>query len=167
LEISPEQVDFVKKYGNEVYYGDASQLDLLRAAGTAEADAFILAIDQPAASLRTAEVVRRNFPNLKIFARARNRKHAYQLMDLGIEVVWRETFHTSLELSRSLLRALGIPGDDSDKAVERFRQFDEARLYAHRELHGDEAKMMALARASAKELEELFEQDAAEGQSPS
>ena len=160
LDISQEQVDFVKKYGNEVYYGDASRLELLRAAGAGEADAFILAIDAPEASLRTAQVVRRHFPQLKIYARARNRNHAYQLMDLGIQVVWRETFYSSLDLSRALLRGLGFPGNESDETVERFRQYDEALLYAHRSLHDDEARLMALARASAKELEELFEQDA-------
>ncbi len=167
LEISPEQVDFVKRYGNEVYYGDASRLELLRAAGTAHATAFVLAIDEPEASLRTAEVVRRHFPQIKVYARARNRKHAYQLMDLGVEVVWRETFHSSLEMSRALLRGLGFAGGESDRAVERFRQFDEERLYAHRNLHDDEARMVSLAREAAQELEELFAQDAAQGEQPS
>ena len=93
-------MSFVRQYGTKVYYGDASRLELLQAAHADRAVAFVLAIDDVEASVRAAEVVRRHFPDLKIYARARNRAHAYRLMELGIDVVWRETF-----LIRSTWRA--------------------------------------------------------------
>jgi len=161
LEASPAQVDFVKKFGNKVYYGDASRLDLLRAAGADRAAAFVLAIDDIDASLRTAETVTRHFPTLKIYARARNRAHAYKLMELGITVIRRETLHSSLDMARVLLKDLGLPDFDAEKTVETFRQHDEQRLHAHFDMRNDEDRMAELAKEWAKELEELFEQDSA------
>ncbi len=160
LEISQEQVDFVKKYGNEIYYGDPARLDLLRAAKADRAVIFVLAMDDVAASLRTAETVRKHFPHLKIYARARNRTHAYQLMDLGVEVIQRETFLSSLDIARAVLEGLGLSHFDAEKAVETFRQHDEQRLRSSYEHHNDEEMMVMLAKKSAEELEELFAQDA-------
>lgn len=162
LEISPDQVDFVRGFGNEVFYGDASRLDLLRAARADEAVALVLAIDDPDASVRTAQTVRANFPALPIYARARNRNHAYRLMDLGIEIVWRETFLSSTDMARAVLKGVGLPDREADKAIATFRRHDERRLYAHHGLHNDERRMQDLAKAATKELEELFEADAAE-----
>ena len=163
LDISSEQVDFVAKYGNKIYYGDASRLDLLRSAGADRAVIFVLAIDDVTASVRAAETVVKHFPHLKVYARARNRKHAYQLMDLGIKVVWRETFLSSLDMADAVLQGLGLADYESNRAVQRFKEHDEHRLYAHHSIHTDEEKMRDLAKKAAKELEELFEQDAAEG----
>ncbi len=160
LESSPEQVDFVKKFGNKVYYGDSSRLDLLRAAKVDRAVAFVLAVDDVETSLKTAETVTRHFPQVTVYARARNRKHAYRLMDLGVTRIHRETFLSSLDLARSLLIGLGLPDYQSDKLVQTFRAHDERRLFAHHELHDDEEKMIDLAKEAAKELEELFAQDA-------
>ena len=87
LEASQKQVDFVKKYGNKIYYGDPARLDLLRAAKADQAKILVLAIDDVESSLKTAELVRKHFPHLKIYARARNRRHVHQLMDLGVEVI--------------------------------------------------------------------------------
>ncbi len=162
LEISPDQVDFVRGFGNEVFYGDASRLDLLRAARADQAVALVLAIDDPDASVRTAQTVRENFPRLPIYARARNRNHAYRLMDLGIKVVWRETFLSSTDMARAVLKSVGLPEREADKAIETFRRHDERRLYAHHGLHNDERRMQALAKEAMKELEELFAADAAE-----
>lgn len=159
LEISSEQVNFVMKYGNKVYYGDASRLDLLRAAGADTAKVFVLAIDDVEASVHTAETVTRNFPNLTIYARARNREHAYRLLDLGIEHVVRETFHSSLQLAREVLGGLGTSASESNTLVATFREHDEKRLLEHRTLRHDEAKMVEMAKEWAKELEALFEQD--------
>jgi glutathione-regulated potassium-efflux system ancillary protein KefC/glutathione-regulated potassium-efflux system protein KefB len=161
LEISPDQVDFVRAFGNEVFYGDASRIDLLRAAKAEEASAFVLAIDDPEASVRTAQTVRENFPNLPIYARARNRNHAYRLMDAGVQVVWRETFLSSLDMAGALLTGLGYREREVKAAMETFRSHDERRLYAHHGLHNDAKRMQDLAKAAHKELEELFAADAA------
>src|SRR5439155_26859974 len=77
LDSSQTHVDFVRRFGNKVYYGDASRLDLLRAAGAASARILVLAIDDVDASTRTAVLAREQFPGLKVFARARNRQHAF------------------------------------------------------------------------------------------
>lgn len=161
LEISPEQVDFVTKYGAKVYYGDASRLDVLRAARADKAVAFVLAIDDVESSLRTAETVIANFPDLVILARARNRQHAYRLMDLGITIINRETLLSSLDTARQLLHVLGMATYEAARAVETFRENDQRRLLAQHGMHHDEEKMIADSKAWAKELEEIFAQDAA------
>ncbi|MEE9141986.1 MAG: monovalent cation:proton antiporter-2 (CPA2) family protein [Gammaproteobacteria bacterium] len=160
LERSQEQVDFVKKYGNKIYHGDTSRRDLLEAAGADHAKIFILAIDDPSVSLRTAELVRSRFPNMKVYARARDRKHAHQLMDLGVEALRRETFLSALDLSKEVLKGLGFSEDAAQRSVERFKEHDLQRLYAHRDMYNDDEKMQELAKAAARQLEELFEQDA-------
>jgi monovalent cation:proton antiporter-2 (CPA2) family protein len=162
LEVNPEQVDFVKRYGNKIYYGDASRMELLRAARADQAKIFVLAIDDIDASLRTAKIVTQYFPHLKIFARARNRKHAYQFMDLGVTMIWRETLLSSLDMTKSILMGLGLPKSESDHAIETFRVHDEKRLLDHHDTHNDEQKMIYLAQKAAAELEQLFEGDAAE-----
>ncbi len=162
LEISPEQVDFVRRYGNEVHYGDASRLDLLRAAKADKAAVFVLAIDDVEASVRTAEVVAKHFPNLAIHARARNRAHAYRLMDHGVKIIRRETFHSSLELAGEVLKATGLTPSEADRVVATFRDHDVARLHEQYPMRADQDKMILQTRQWAEELEELFAQDAAD-----
>jgi glutathione-regulated potassium-efflux system ancillary protein KefC len=160
LDASPEHIDFLKKFGNtKIYYGDASRLDLLRAARADKARIFVLAIDDVEASMRTAEAVRQHFPHLTIFARARNRQHAYRLLNLGITRVMRETYVSSLEMTDKILQEMGLTYSQSKTAVERFRQHDEALLLATHQHHRDEKKLLELAQKARKELEELFEKD--------
>ena len=83
LDINPEQIAFVERYGSKAFYGDASRLEILEAAQTGKARGFVLAIDDVAASLRAAEMVRQHFPAVPIYARARNRNHVHQLMNLA------------------------------------------------------------------------------------
>lgn len=165
LEISPDQVDFVRGFGNEVFYGDASRIDLLRAAKADRAAALVLAIDDPDASVRTAKTARDNFPDLPVYARARNRNHAYRLMDVGVKVVWRETFLSSIDMARAVLQGLGISEREAKAVTETFRRHDERRLAAHHGLHNDERRMQDLAKAATRELEELFAADVAEAES--
>ena len=162
LEINPDQVDFVRRFGNKVHYGDASRLDLLRAAKTDKARIFVLAIDDMESSLRTAETVRRNFPDLTIYARARNREHAYRLMEVGVTVLQRETFLSSLDIGVRVLEGLGFSRAEAARSVEMFREHDVRRLETHFGQHKDPDHMTRMAREWAKELEELFEQDTAE-----
>lgn len=162
LEASPDQVDFVRRFGNQVYYGDASRIDLLRAARADEAELFILAIDDIEASVRTAETVRHHYPKLPVFARARNRAHAYRLMDLGVTVIERETFHSSLALARRALVALGIPAERADKAVDTFRDYDEKLVLRQHAAYHDESQLIQTTREAMVELENLFEADTRE-----
>lgn len=159
LDVSSEHVDFVRRYGNKIYYGDASRLDMLRAANAAEASVFVLAIDDVEASVRTARLVRQHFPHLKIVARARNRKHAYRLMDIGGITVWREVFYSSLKMASTVLTDLGLRRHEAEQAVSTFEKHDRQRLRRDHDSHTDDERMMYLARESARELEELFSRD--------
>jgi monovalent cation:proton antiporter-2 (CPA2) family protein len=162
LDIDAEQIEAIRKFSSSGYFGDASRLDILEAAQAGKARAFVLAIDDVDASLQTAAIVRRHFPDLPIYARARNRNHVHRLMDLGITVIRRETFATSLELTRDLLRGLGTPEAEARKTIEIFRKQDEQRLFDGYQHYTDTEKMQALARKSAEELEQLFANDAAQ-----
>lgn len=162
LDASVEQVDFVRRFGNEIYYGDASRPDILHAARVGDARAFVLAIDDPEAAVRTAQIVRTNFPHVPIFARARDRNNAHALMELGVTNIRRETFHSALKLTEDVLLGLGLPRDHVDRTIDTFRRHDEQRLQNDFALAGDEERLSQRARKAAEELERLFAQDAAE-----
>lgn len=159
LDSNIEHVDFVKRFGAQIYYGDAGRLDILRAAGADKARAFVLAIDNVESSLRVAEIVRANFPDLKIYARARDRTHVHKLMDLGVTIIERETFSSALELTKRLLRGLGLREAEVKRLTETFKQQDERRLYEDYQYYTDLEKLRANARSQATELEELFARD--------
>ncbi|QID18369.1 glutathione-regulated potassium-efflux system protein KefB [Nitrogeniibacter mangrovi] len=159
LEVDPQQVDYVRRFGNKVYFGDASRLDVLRAAGLAEARLFVLAIDDVEASLKTAALVRRHFPRVTVIARARNRFHAYKLMDLGIAAPIRETWHGSLAMTEAVLQGLGVPDADARQAVERFARQDADALVRQHAVYQDEAQLMASIAQAREELKHLFETD--------
>ena len=159
LDSNQTHVDFVRRFGNKVYYGDASRLDLLRAAGADKASVFVLAIDDVEASTRTAILVREQFPKMKLFARARSRQHAFALMDAGVKNIIRETFAASLEMSEQVLQALGETAESSRTTVRRFRRHDEAMLAAQYAVKEDETKFIAATAEAAQQLEKLFEAD--------
>ncbi len=160
IEASYQQVDFVRRFGNKVYYGDASRLELLQAAKAGEAKLFVLAIDDVEASVRAAEVVRRHFPDLAIVARARNRNHAFRLRDLGVRWILRETFPASLQIAHRALLRLGFNEAAATRAVELFRRHDEEQLDAQYAMRDDEAGLIQNNREAAQQLRELFEADA-------
>ena len=159
LDSNVEQVDFVRRFGAQIYYGDAGRIDILRAAGADKARAFVLAIDDVEHSLRIAEIVRQNFPDLPIYARARDRTHVHRLMDLGVTIIERETFLSALELTKKLLRGLGIGGKETMRLAETFRRLDEKRLYEDYQYYTDLEKVRANALSQATELEEIFARD--------
>jgi glutathione-regulated potassium-efflux system ancillary protein KefC/glutathione-regulated potassium-efflux system protein KefB len=159
LDSSQTHVDFVRRFGNKVYYGDASRLELLRAAGAQSAQLLVLAVDDVEVSVRIAILVREQFPHLKVFGRARNRQHAFALMDAGVSEVIRETYAASLEMAASVLEALGESPATVREAVRRFRQHDEQTLEAQYRVKEDEEKFLATSLAAAQQLEKLFEAD--------
>jgi voltage-gated potassium channel Kch len=154
----------LRRLGQKVYYGDASRLDLLVAAGCAHARLFVLAIDEPEKSAEVASLVRRHFPTLPILARARNRAHYYRLRRLGITDIFRETLGTSLELGEAALRKLGVRAHAAHRIAGRWRDHDEAAL---QELfkYSDEAQEVWLSEAK-KALENFERSMAAELASP-
>jgi glutathione-regulated potassium-efflux system ancillary protein KefC/glutathione-regulated potassium-efflux system protein KefB len=166
LEANQTQVDFVRRFGNQVYYGDASRLEMLRAAHAENAEVFVLAIDDVEASVRTAELVRKHFPHLKIFARARNRQHAFRLMDLGVRYQIRETLVSSLEMSLQVLEALGLSKAKAVETVRTFRAHDEETLARQQAVKDDDSKFQQTTRESAEQLMHLFEADTREPAEP-
>jgi glutathione-regulated potassium-efflux system ancillary protein KefC/glutathione-regulated potassium-efflux system protein KefB len=166
LEASQTQVDFLRRFGNQVYYGDASRLELLRAAHAENAEVFVLAIDDADASVRTAELIRQHFPHLKIFARARNRQHAFRLMDLDVRYTIRETLVSSLELSVQVLEALGLSKSKSVETVAQFRAHDEITMAKQHAVKNDEKKFLETSRESAEQLQHLFETDSDQPAAP-
>ena len=161
LESSQDQVDFVRRFGNRIFYGDASRLEMLRAASADKAHVFVLAIDDVEASVRAAETMRKHFPHVKVYARARNRQHAFRLMDCGVRYLIRETFLSSLEMAEKVLEGLGTTHSDAAAAVDRFRQHDQRILLEQYAIKDDEEKLIAASRESARQLEQLFNADQA------
>ncbi len=159
LDSSQTHVDFVRRFGNEVFYGDASRLDLLRAAGAARARFLVLAIDDVEGATRTARLVREQFPHIRIFARARSRQHVFALMDAGVTDIVRETYASSLEMAATLLEALGLTPAAVREVVRRFRNHDEATLARQYQVKEDDTKFLATSREAAQQLERLFEAD--------
>jgi len=166
LEANQTQVDFLRRFGNQVFYGDASRLELLRAAHAENAEVFVLAIDDVEASVRTAELIRKHFPHLKIFARARNRQHAFRLMDLDVRYSVRETLGSSLEMSGRVLETLGLSKSNALETVRRFRAHDEATMAKQLAVKDDESKFLQTTRESAEQLLHLFESDAVQSDGP-
>jgi len=162
LDISAEQVEFVKRFGSQAFYGDASRPEILEAADAHLARAFVLAIDDVDASIRTAELVKQHYPDLPIYARARNRAHAHRLLDLGITNLQRATFLSAVDITKKLLLGLGVPKRETNRIIETFRTHDERRLIEDYQHASDMEKLRDRARSDVATLEKLFAEDAAE-----
>ncbi len=161
LEISAQQVDFVRKFGGKLYYGDASHYELLKSAKADQARILVVAIDEQAASIRTIRMAKQHFPHLTIYARARNRQHAFALLDEGITNIYRETFLSSLETAEHVLCEMGIPAERIEMISDRFRRYDEDTILRQHasQIHSDEKKLQEDARKYQNVLEELMEMD--------
>jgi len=159
LERDSSQVEFVRRYGATVHYGDASRTDLLRAAGAEHAKLFILAVSNIEESVQIAEAVQRSFPNLTIIARARNRRHAHKLMDIGVTHIYRETLLSSLAMSEEVLLHLGRSKDDARHIIDSFCDGDERLLNEQHEIAGSEEKLIQSTKDTARELESLLRRD--------
>lgn len=159
LEPSVEQVDLSRRFGNLIYYGDPGRADTLRAARVDQAKVFVLAMDDPLENVRVAKLVRHQYPNVRIVARARNRQHVFALWEADVQDVVRETFHSSLGMARRTLDALGIDAARAEARVDRFRQHDEAMLRAQFKIRDDESKLIQTSQEALAELQQIFEAD--------
>jgi monovalent cation:proton antiporter-2 (CPA2) family protein len=159
LEIDSDQVDMLRRLGHKVFYGDASRLDLLRAAGAGSARVLVIALDDPERILELAETARKHFPQLTILSRALGRTHAYELLESGFDRIYRETLDSSITIGVDVLKELGMPAFEALRRARRFRRHDEAVL---RELAGqrsDQAAYIHLARQQAEALELVMASD--------
>jgi len=169
LDLDAEQVDYLRRIGINLFYGDASRLDLLRAAGAERAKVFVLAIDNEDKALEIVDTVRKHFPHLTILARASSRIHAYQMIERGVHHIFRETFGSSLDMAYAALRELGTPAHEALLATRAMRDFDEegvrrmAPVWAeHREGQG----YINAAREQIAEMDRLFKSDETKGGTP-
>ncbi len=159
LDTAVESISFSRSMGHApVFYGDPLHPEILRAIHTEQAEFFIIATDDPETNLKTAELVRRLYPGLKIIARARNRKHAHRLMDLDVLAI-RETYYSSLEISRHTLLGLGLSPERTDARLRRFQRHDAGLLAMEHLIYNDEIKVQQTALEAREELERLFEAD--------
>jgi monovalent cation:proton antiporter-2 (CPA2) family protein len=159
LERDPGQVEVVRRFGTKVYFGDPTRPDVLRAAGAEQAKLLVVALDDPPGVLRVVDVVKRNFPNLAILGRARNRWYAHLLMDRDVDGQVRETFHSSLQLSKMALTTLGIGEEAAERAVALFRDHDEKTLLETHAIYRDDEQIRQSQEQAAEELASLFEAD--------
>lgn len=160
LEVNPTHIDFVRRFGSKIYYGDAARPDLLHAARADKARLLVVAVDDTEAALHIVQAARRGFPHLRIVARSRNRQHNHALIAAGADRVLRETYGTSLELAQFALEELDLAGSDARAIVGTFREWDERLLEEQFAIRDDEQALIAISKKSAEELERLFETDA-------
>jgi glutathione-regulated potassium-efflux system ancillary protein KefC len=161
LDHDPEQIELLRKFGFRVFYGDATRLDLLQAAGAAQARVLINAIDDVDDSLALVDLVREHFPHLRVVARARNVTHYFELRERGVELVERETFEAALVTGRRALEVLGMPAYEAKESADRFRTHNVRMLDAMLPFYHDETSRLSAARAGREELEAQFERDRA------
>ena len=160
LDHDPDQIEVLRRFGFKVFYGDATRADLLRAAGAARARALVVAIDDIEDSLELVETVRRDWPQLQIFARARNVTHYYQLMDRGVTMIERETFESSLQMGRAVLTAgLGHNAYSVRQAALKFRKHNIANVHAVYPYYKDREQYVSMAKRAREELEEMIARD--------
>jgi glutathione-regulated potassium-efflux system ancillary protein KefC len=165
IDDDPAQIELVKRFGVKVFYGDGGRLDILRAAGAADAEMIVIAVAGGDRILTIAELVRRHFPKVKIAARAVDRSHAHQLMELGVEAFERETFRGAITLGERALRALGHNPDDARHAAAAFEEHDEQLLRESYELRDDRDAYIGFVRKSTDMLDRVMRADRAAAES--
>ena len=156
LEVDSDHVELLRKLGHKVFYGDASRVDLLRSAGAETARVLIVALDDPDRILEMVETARKHFPHLTVFCRAIGRTHAYELVESGVERVYRETLDSSLRIGADVMRELGVPAFESLRRARRFRRHDERALREMSGMQRDQKNYIHLVRQQSEELERLL-----------
>lgn len=154
-----ERIRVVRRFGIEIHYGDLTRLWILRAAGADRADILICAMDDVDGSIALVDLARKHFPHMKIYARARDRDHAFHFIEHGVDRAVRETLGAGLEIAAHALQGLGVGAAESHAAVERFRVRDEALLHRQAAEREDPDRLVPTTREAAAELEQLFEDD--------
>jgi Kef-type K+ transport systems, predicted NAD-binding component len=128
LDNSPARIREASKVGFKVYYGDAARADVLRAAGCADARLIALCMESPTVMLKAVEVIRADFPQARIFCRARDRLHAVELVRSGVDFQIRETVESGLVFGRQALAELGTPPERVREIETEVRRLDAERL---------------------------------------
>ncbi|MFC3881440.1 monovalent cation:proton antiporter-2 (CPA2) family protein [Algoriphagus namhaensis] len=128
LDYNPDRVDFLRKMGFKVYFGDATRLDLLQAAGAEEADIIISAIKDAETNIKLVELCKKHFPKIKVMIRAKNRVDAYELMEMGVDNIYREHLDTSIRMGEDVLKKLGFRAHTVHRLAQSFKEHDESAM---------------------------------------
>jgi monovalent cation:proton antiporter-2 (CPA2) family protein len=159
LDLDSDHMEMLRTFGHTVFYGDAARLDLLRAAGADTARVRVVAVDDPERILEIVETARKHFPQLSVLTRAVSRTHAYELIDAGVEDIYRESFDSSIRLGVDVLRVLGIPGHEAHRRGRMFRRHDERALRELASMRGDQKAYVHGVRQQTEELERTLRTD--------
>lgn len=159
LDHSPSQIDLLRRFGNTVHYGDAARKELLEAAGADTAQLLVIAIDNADKTLEIVKLARKNFPQLKIVARAIDRRHAYQLLQLDVDAFNRETVDSAINLGVETLELLGNSTQDAQRAGHLFREHDRASVRQLAKLWGDDHSYGVAVRQRTEDLKQVLNQD--------
>ena len=165
LDNDSDRVDTLRKLGLTVYFGDATRVDVLRAAGAETARLLVLALDRPEAQLEIVRLAKKHFPQAVIVARAKGWIGAHELMEAGVEHVFRETLDSSLRMGAETLRLLGLRGFHAHRLARGFRRRDEAMLRELLDHRQDQGAFLTRARERIHDLEQLMKAEVAD-QSP-
>ena len=159
LDHSPSQIDLLRRFGNKVYYGDASRKELLEAAGAEEAQILVIAVDEPDKTLEIVHTAKKYYPHLRILARAIDRRHAYELIREEIAGYQRETFDSALRLGIQALTELGLEHQEAEEAGKMFAIHDQQSLTMLASLWGDDKSYGAAVRQRMEDLKQVLQRD--------
>lgn len=159
LDKNPEHIEFLKNYGVQSYYGDATRIELLEAAGIRDAKVLVVALVNIEASLEIVRLVKNHFPQITLIVRARDRAHAYRLAELGVENPIREIYESSLSAAMRTLNEIGYTDGQSQRAIDIFREHDQSLLHEAIAISKDPKELALLVKQSRKELKDLFSKD--------
>lgn len=159
IDHDPDQIALLRRFGHTVYYGDATRLDLLRAAHLGDAGLLVVALDDPEATLRLVDLAREHFSDVPLLVRVRNRPQAYELLDRGVTAFERETFAAAVNTGERALTALGFEAARARAAAELFRDHDERTLLELHAVRGDQKKLLSLVAAAREDLERLMREE--------
>lgn len=159
LDHNAGQIELVGRFGNKVFYGDASRAELLEAAGAGRAKLLVIAIDDRAKAVSMIHTARSHFPHLKILARAYDRRHAYELMRAGAECITRETFGSAVKMGKDALQFLGVPEARAERFAHMFEVSDDAGMKKLYQVWGDEQAYGLRVRQNLQDLEKVLQGD--------
>ena len=159
IDHDPDHIERVRRFGYKTYYGDVLRSDVLHSIGAEKAKLIVLTGDGAESINQAVELIKHDFPNLKIIARAHDRSHAMQLIDNEVEGVTRETFYSAVEMGKKTLKFLGFDEKNIDRLAETYIKHDIETLFRQIESRHDEKELISIAKSARQQLEQTLEAD--------
>ncbi len=159
LDNDSDTVTLLRKMGFKVYYGDGTRLDLLESAGASEAEIIISSIASPEKNYELTEIVKKHFPHIKLFIRAKNRLDAYELLDRGVNNVYRSSLHASVFMGVDVLSSLGFRRYTLHRKASQFIKYDDAALSRLSKFRFDKERYIGSVKEEIALEEKLLNED--------